>query len=95
MSAKDQTETDGRGRFARKRAAADAPRQRSLGSLRMVWQAGTRYPGHVALALLALFITAAATLAIPAGFKMVINNRPDGEDENQPSSAEMAAAAQV
>ena len=73
MSAKDQTETDGRGRFARKRAAADAPRQRSLGSLRMVWQAGTRYPGHVALAILALFITAAATLAIPAGFKMVID----------------------
>ena len=65
MSAKDQTETDGRGRFARKRAAADAPRQRSLGSLRMVWQAGTRYPGHVALAILALFITAAATLAMP------------------------------
>ena len=73
MSAKDQTETDGRGRFARKRAAADAPRQRSLGSLRMVWQAGTRYPGHVALAILALFITAAATLAIPAGFKMLID----------------------
>lgn len=30
-----------------------------------------------------------------AGFKMVINNRPDGEDENQPSSAEMAAAAEA
>ena len=30
-----------------------------------------------------------------AGFKMVINNRPAGEDENQPSSAEMAAAAEA
>ena len=73
MAAQDETETEGRGRFARKRAAKDAPRQRSLRPLRMVWQAGTGYPGHVALALVALFITAAATLAIPAGFKMVID----------------------
>lgn len=73
MSSKDDTKTAGRGRFARKTAVADAPRERSLRPLRMVWQAGSRYPGHVALALLALFITAAATLAIPAGFKMVID----------------------
>lgn len=73
MAAQDEMETEGRGRFARKRAAKDAPRQRSLRPLRMVWQAGTGYPGHVALALVALFITAAATLAIPAGFKMVID----------------------
>ena len=73
MAAQDETKTEGRGRFARKRAAKDAPRQRSLRPLRMVWQAGTGYPGHVALALVALFITAAATLAIPAGFKMVID----------------------
>ena len=73
MSAKDNTEIEGRGRFARKRAAKDAPKQRSLRPLRMVWQAGKNYPGHVALALLALCITAAATLAIPAGFKLVID----------------------
>ena len=54
MAAQDETETEGRGRFARKRAAKDAPRQRSLRPLRMVWQAGTGYPGHVALALVAL-----------------------------------------
>lgn len=30
-----------------------------------------------------------------AGFKMVINNRPDGEGDDQPSSAEMAAAAEA
>ena len=61
-SSQDETETEGRGRFARKRAAKDAPRQRSLRPLRMVWQAGTGYPGHVALALVALFITAAALI---------------------------------
>ena len=49
------------------------PRERSLKPLRMVWQAGANYPGHVALALIALLITASATLAIPAGFKMVID----------------------
>ena len=28
-----------------------------------------------------------------AGFKVLVNNRPDGEEPNQPSSAEIAAAA--
>ncbi|WP_258319909.1 ABC transporter transmembrane domain-containing protein [Qipengyuania flava] len=51
----------------------DAPRERSLRPLKMVWQAGKNYPGHVAMAILALIITAAATLAIPAGFKLVID----------------------
>lgn len=35
-----------------------------------------------------------ATLAA-TGFQTVINNRPDNEAENQPSNAEMAAAAQA
>ncbi len=30
-----------------------------------------------------------------AGFKTVLNNRPDGESEDQPSSAELAAAAEA
>lgn len=30
-----------------------------------------------------------------AGFRTVLNNRPDGEGEDQPSSAEMAAAAEA
>ena len=84
MSAKDQTETDGRGRFARKRAAADAPRQRSLGSLRMVWQAGTRYPGHVALAILALCTfppTLFGLIAITSSPRMA-----SGGGDAQPSS---------
>lgn len=33
--------------------------------------------------------------AAAAGFRQVINNRPDGEEPGQPSSAEMAAAAQA
>jgi len=54
--------------------ADEQPRRaRSLGPLRMIWRAAARYPGHLASALGALFITAAATLAIPAGFKMVID----------------------
>ena len=47
---------------------------RSLKPLAMVFGSMAKYPGHVALALVALLITAAATLAIPAGFKMVIDS---------------------
>ena len=55
-------------------AAVKAPKKaRSLRPLRMVWRAASRYPGHLAAALAALVVTAAATLAIPAGFKMVID----------------------
>lgn len=32
-----------------------------------------RYPGHIAMAAVALFMASAATLAIPAGFKLVID----------------------
>ncbi len=46
------------------------------------------------------FFTAATQLtpadvetAASAGFKAIINNRPDGEDEDQPASAEIEAAA--
>jgi ATP-binding cassette, subfamily B, bacterial len=45
----------------------------SLGPLRMIFAAAARYPGKVALALVALFITAAATLAIPSGFRLIID----------------------
>jgi ATP-binding cassette subfamily B protein len=52
----------------------DATRKaKSLRPLRMVWAAAARYPGYVAAALAALLITASATLAIPAGFKLVID----------------------
>ena len=46
---------------------------RTLGPLRMIWQAALAYPGKLALAALALMITAGATLAIPSGFKLIID----------------------
>jgi ATP-binding cassette subfamily B protein len=45
----------------------------SLGPLRMIFSAAARYPAKVALALLALVVTAAATLAIPSGFRLIID----------------------
>jgi ATP-binding cassette subfamily B protein len=45
----------------------------SLGPLRMIFAAAARYPGKVALAGIALLITAAATLAIPSGFRLIID----------------------
>ena len=49
------------------------PKAKTVAPLRMVWRAASQYPGTVALGVLALVITAAATLAIPAGFKLVID----------------------
>lgn len=50
-----------------------APKAKSLGPLLMIWRAALKYPGRVAIAFLALVTTAAAMLAIPAGFKLVID----------------------
>lgn len=44
-----------------------------LGNLRMVWSFAIRYPGRIACAGLSLLIAAAATLAIPNGFRLVID----------------------
>lgn len=46
---------------------------RSLGPLRMIWRAALAYPGKLAMAGLALMITAGATLAIPSGFKLIVD----------------------
>ena len=54
--------------------AASAPeRKRSLGPLRMIWRAAMAYPGWVLTAGLALVVTASATLAIPSGFRLIID----------------------
>jgi ATP-binding cassette subfamily B protein len=53
--------------------AAAAPRSRSLAPLRMVFGAAVQYPRQIALALVALVITSAATLAIPYRFKVIID----------------------
>jgi ATP-binding cassette subfamily B protein len=46
---------------------------RNLGHLRMVWRHASRYPRQIATALGALVVTSAATIAIPYGFKRVID----------------------
>jgi ATP-binding cassette, subfamily B, bacterial len=54
----------------------DAPQvvtQRKIGNLRLVWSFAARYRGHIAMAVLALITAAAATLAIPSGFRLVID----------------------
>src|SRR5438309_10882834 len=50
------------------------PKGRSVRSLRMVWRYATQYPGHIAVAIVALAVAAAATVSIPWGFKFVIDN---------------------
>jgi ATP-binding cassette, subfamily B, bacterial len=51
----------------------EAKPAKSLGPLRMIWKAALAYPKQILFALLALTITASATLAIPYGFKQVID----------------------
>jgi len=71
----EQTEPAARGGLFRRRTRSpdDPPPARSLGPLRMIWREGAKYPAQVALALVALVITASATLAIPAGFRLIID----------------------
>jgi ATP-binding cassette subfamily B protein len=49
------------------------PKGRSLGSLRTIWGFALRYPGHIAIAGLALLIAAAATSGVPYAFKLIID----------------------
>ncbi|MEO7277512.1 MAG: ABC transporter transmembrane domain-containing protein [Sphingomicrobium sp.] len=49
------------------------PRGRSLRNLGMVWHYATRYPGHIAVAALALVVAAAATSGVPYAFKLIID----------------------
>ena len=51
----------------------EAKPSRNLRPLRMIYAEAAKYPTQVVLAFVALVITAAATLAIPAGFKLVID----------------------
>jgi ATP-binding cassette subfamily B protein len=47
--------------------------RRRIGELRLIWGMAARYPGRIAAALAALVISSGATLAIPYGFKRVID----------------------
>ena len=53
--------------------SANRPKGRSLSDLRMVWRFALRYPGHIAVAALALLVAAAATSGIPYAFKLIID----------------------
>lgn len=53
--------------------AQPAPASRSIGNLRMVWGYASKYPHIIIGAIVALIIAAAATLAIPNGFRLVID----------------------
>ena len=53
--------------------SAEAPSEKKLGNLAIVWRHAVRYPGRIAAAALALLVAASATLAIPDGFRRVID----------------------
>ena len=46
---------------------------KKLGNLRMVWQHASAYPRQICHALISLIVAASATLAIPAGIRLVID----------------------
>jgi ATP-binding cassette subfamily B protein len=54
-------------------SAADAPPQRKISNLVVIWHFAGRYKGHVAGALVAMLIAALATVAIPNAFKLIID----------------------
>jgi ATP-binding cassette subfamily B protein len=51
-----------------------SPPKRKLSSLLVVWGFTRRYPLHLAIGTLALFVSSAATLSIPATFKRIVDN---------------------
>jgi ATP-binding cassette subfamily B protein len=52
---------------------AARPKGRSIKNLGMVWGFATRYPGHIAVAALALLVAAGATSGVPYAFKLIID----------------------
>ena len=54
-------------------AKPTAKPKRNIGDLFMIWGFAVKYPWRVAAAALALLVAASATLAIPSGFKLVID----------------------
>src|SRR3954454_21558588 len=52
---------------------ASRPKGRSVRSLRMVWGFALKYPGHIAVAALALLLAAGATSGVPYAFKLIID----------------------
>jgi ATP-binding cassette subfamily B protein len=52
---------------------AAAKSRKSLGPLRMVWDAASAYPGRVAAAAAALLVTSVTTASVPWGFRQVVD----------------------
>lgn len=46
---------------------------KKIGNLRMIWDQAINYPKQIAFAAIALFVAAMATLAIPWGFKSIVD----------------------
>ena len=61
------------GTATRPPSKTDPSRRRSLGPLGMVWQELFHYPGRMVTAGLALVTTATSTLAIPYGFRQIVD----------------------
>ncbi len=57
----------------------DGEARPSLSSLSTIFKAARRYPGHLAMAGLSLLLASAATLAIPSGFKLIIDRGFTGD----------------
>lgn len=49
------------------------PPMRKLSRLRLIWRFVQAYPGHLAGAIISLFVAAAATLSIPQGLKAIVD----------------------
>jgi len=62
-----------------KNGGSEPPPAKSLGPLRMIWRYALRHPWMIAGSLTALVIAAAATLAIPDGFRRIIDRGFGGE----------------
>lgn len=58
--------------MAKKNESPEVP-ARKIGELAMIWHFARAYPGRIAAAAGALVVAAAATLAIPGGFRLVID----------------------
>ncbi len=59
--------------MASRASRKDVKPAKTLGPLRMIFGAAARYPTLIGLALIALVITAGATLGIPAYFRLIID----------------------
>jgi len=72
-SAANLVTTDGKSTDKATETSSRPEGSKKLGNLQMVWQHASAYPRQISYALISLVIAAAATLAIPAGIRMVID----------------------